>query len=71
MTLVPSDLKYWTTQQGSIKLNALPMGKLETQLMEVWGIYAKLLVLVYHGSYSVNNLWAMYLIEITEYYTSF
>lgn len=43
MTLGPLDLKYWTTPQGSIKLNALPVGNLEIQFMEVWGFYAKLL----------------------------
>lgn len=41
----------------------------EIKLMEVWGFYAQLLDYAYHRFYSVNNLWVMYLIKVTEYYT--
>lgn len=37
--------------------------------MEDGGFYAKLLGQVYYCLYLANNLWAMYLIKVTEYYT--
>lgn len=37
--------------------------------MEDWGFYVKLLDQVYYCLYWGSNLWAMHLIQVTEYYT--